>query len=80
MILKMFSQVNEGDYVRFHGHLISPGHAHKWRKVIRVDREVMVLVDRNGREMTVTYDRCQASGIRFKTWEPGDPREDGDNV
>lgn len=80
MIVKTFTQLNDGDFVRYHAYRANPSYAHVWRKVRRIDRDTIELTDRRGSRREVTWDRCKAGGIRFKVWEPGDPREDGDNL
>ncbi len=80
MIVKVFSGVQVGDYVRGHAYRMNPNLAQVWRKVISVTRDEIVTVDRHGRERIFTFDGCRQRGMRFKVWQPGDPREDGDNL
>lgn len=80
MIVKVFSGVREGDFVRGHGHRMGPSLTQVWRKVTLVERDRIVTVNRHGRERVFTFDQCRQMGLRFKVWQPGDPREDGDNL
>lgn len=80
MIVKMFTGVQEGDYIRGHAHRINPELAQVWRKVTSVTRDTITTVTRDGRVRTFTHDGCRQRGMRFKVWQPGDPREDGDNI
>jgi len=80
MIVKTFSQLNDGDYVRFHAHRVNPSYSQVWRKVRRIGNEAIELTDRHGGVRTFSYDAIRQGGIRFKCWTPGDPREDGDNL
>lgn len=77
MILKTFSQVREGDFVRYKGHRLNPGYTDVWHKVTRVEHGRLTLVNRHQREKQVTWDTAKHGGIRFLVWEPGDPRQDG---
>ena len=79
-IIKTFSGVREGDFVRGHGHNINPNWAQVWWKVTKVESGKLTMVNRHGRERDVTFDYAQHRGLRFKTWQIGDPREDGDNI
>lgn len=79
MIIKLHNGVQVGDFIRRHGHNChrSPNTAFVWRKVIeRTDDDTIVTVDRNGTRREFTYQRWS----KFKVWQPGDPREDGDNL
>ncbi len=80
MIIKVFSGVREGDFVRGHMHRANPNLAQVWRKVIKVDRDAITTVTRHGTERVFKFDTCRQMGMRFKVWQPGDPREDGDNL
>lgn len=80
MIVKMFSGVKLDDYVRGHGHRVNPNWAQVWWKVTAVERDKLTLVNRHGRVREITFDNARQRGLRFKVWEPGDPREDGDNL
>ncbi len=80
MIVKVFSGVQLGDYVRGHGHRLNPNLTQVWWKIIDVKRDTLTAVNRHGRERKFTFEQCRYVGIRFKVWQPGDPREDGDNL
>lgn len=80
MIVKMFTGVQEGDFVRGHGHRINPNWSQVWWKVTEVAPDKLTMINRHGREREVTYDQARQRGLRFKVWEPGDSREDGDNL
>lgn len=80
MIVKVFSGVQLGDFVRGHGHRINPNWSHVWWKVTEVKQDKLTMVNRHGRQREVTFDSARQRGLRFKVWEPGDPREDGDNL
>lgn len=78
-IVKMHNGVRIGDYVRVHHHNVhrSPNVAFVWRKVIeRTADDTLITVNRHGTRREFTY----KAWSRFKVWEPGDPREDGDNL
>ena len=79
-IVKNFSQVREGDYVRGNMHRVNPSLAQVWRKVTEKTSETIVTVDRRGTERVFRWDTVKHMGLRFKAWQPGDPREDGDNL
>lgn len=80
MIVKVFSGVQVGDFVRGHGHCLNPNLTQVWWKVTEVTRDEITAVNRHGRVRRLTFDQCRQIGIRFKVWQPGDPREDGDNL
>lgn len=80
MIIKTFSAVREGDYVRGHMRNVNPGWSQVWWKVTAVETNKLTMVNRHGRTREVTWDTAKHQGLRFKAWEPGDPREDGDNL
>lgn len=81
-IIKTFSQVRPGDYVRGHATGVhrSPNLAFVWRKVVEKTADRIVTVDRHGTERVFTWDSVKHKGLRFKAWQAGDPREDGDNL
>jgi hypothetical protein len=79
-LIKTYSQVAVGDYVRGHMHNVNPSLAQVWRKVTEISGERIVTVDRNGRERVFKWDTVKHMGLRFKVYQPGDPREDGDNL
>lgn len=80
MIIKVFSGVLAGDFVRGHGRRVNPNWSQVWWKVTSVERDKLTMVNRTGRTREVTFDYARQRGLRFKVWEPGDPREDGDNL
>lgn len=79
-LIKTYSQVREGDFVRGHMHRANPSLAQVWRKVTEKSPERIVTVDRHGTERVFTWDSVKHKGMRFKAWQPGDPRNDGDNL
>lgn len=75
MIVKLHTGVQVGDYIRPTGHNVSPNQ--KWWKVI--DRtgprnDTLAVVDRNGYHREFYW----SQGRKYKVWQPGDQREDGD--
>ncbi len=80
MIIKTFSGIQVGDFVRGHGHRINPNWSQVWWKVVDANHDALTMINRHGRERVVTFDQCRQRGLRFKAWQPGDPREDGDNI
>lgn len=80
MIVKVFSGVRLGDFVRGHGQRVNPDWPQVWWKVTEVQRDKLTMINRHGRVREVTFDHTRQRGLRFKVWEPGDPREDGDNL
>lgn len=80
MIVKTYSQVREGDYVRLHGHNVNPSAGQIWRKVTETTGQQITTVDRHGTERVFSWDSINQGRRRFKVWTPGDPREDGDNL
>ncbi len=80
MIVKVFSGVQVGDFVRGHGQRLNPNLAQVWWKVTSVEKDEITTVNRHGRVRKFTFDGCRQRGLRFKVWQPGDPREDGDNL
>lgn len=79
-MIKVFSGVETGDFVRGHGHRLTPDWTQVWWKVVETASDKLTLINRHGRRREITYRTAQNSGIRFRTWKPGDPREDGDNL
>jgi hypothetical protein len=79
-VIKTYSQIQIGDYVRGHAHRINPSLAQTWRRVTAKDGDRIVTVDRHGTERVLTWDFVKHRGLRFKVWQAGDPREDGDNL
>ena len=80
-LIKTYSQVREGDYVRGHAYpRPNPSLAQVWRKVVSIGPDAIVTVDRYGTERVFKWDTVKHRGRRFKVWQPGDPREDGDNL
>lgn len=74
MMVKAHASVVVGDFIRPHGHNVSPNQ--KWWKVLAVDGDTLKTVDRHGYARNFTW----RQGRKWKTWEPGDPRADGDNL
>lgn len=81
MIVKSFSGVREGDFIRGHGTRCGVNWAQVWWKVVEVTKDEIVAVNRSGRIRRHTWQMAKDIGpVKFKTWQPGDPREDGDNL
>jgi hypothetical protein len=80
MIVKVFSGVQLGDFVRGHGQRMNPNWTQVWWKVTEVERDKLTMINRHGRVREVTFEQARFKGLRFKVWQPGDPREDGDNL
>lgn len=80
MIVKVFSGVRLGDFVRGHGQRVNPSWSQVWWKVTEVQQDKLTMINRHGRVREVTFDYTRQRGLRFKVWQPGDPSEDGDNL
>lgn len=81
MILKSFSGVRVGDFVRAHGERHNVNWTQVWWKVTEVTGDGLVMINRGGRVRSLTWRSAKDTGLtKFKTWQPGDPREDGDNL
>lgn len=74
MIVKLHTGVQDGDYIRPHGHRVKD--IQKWWKVLAHEGDTLKVVDRHG----YRRDFAWTQGRKYKVWEPGDPRQDGDNL
>jgi len=80
MIIKVFSGVQEGDFVRGHMRNVNPNWSQVWWKVTQVEKDKLTMINRHGRIREVKFETARFQGLRFKVWQPGDPRQDGDNL
>ncbi len=74
MLVKLHAGIRVGNYIRPHGHNVTTDQ--KWWKVVDIDGDTLHTVDRHG----TRRDFGHRPGRKWKTWEPGDPRADGDNL
>lgn len=76
-LIKLHTGVQTGDFIRRYGHNISADQ--KWWKVLDITgprKDRLVVVDRHGYKREFPW----TQGRKYKVWEPGDPRTDGDNI
>ena len=71
MMIKVHSGIRVGDFIKAHGHRTNEG---PWRKVIRINGDTLVTVNRHGYRGVFT---C-TPGVMGTVWPPGDPQLYGD--
>lgn len=69
MMIKVHSGIRVGDFIKAHGHRTNEG---PWRKVIRINGDTLVTVNRHGYRREFTW----TQGRKWKVWQPGDPQQD----
>ena len=76
-IKKLHAGIKVGDFIRGPwGYRMNPTAAQVWFKVEDIDGDTLKLINRMGYRKDGYY----AQGRKWMVWEPGDPREDGDNL
>lgn len=77
MIIKLHTGVKIGDFIRQSGHNVRP--EQKWWKVLDITglrNDTLQVIDRHGYRREFFW----TQGRKYKVWQPGDPRKDGDNL